>query len=79
MSLAIECGATNSTAVYIRDNGTKKVFELGPANFKILPHAELKSMFANLKTQLANENVNSIGIGMPGLLSDKDKHVNSTR
>lgn len=77
MSLAIECGATSSSILYLNsEKGLNFKFQMGPANYKILSSMELEGLFRNIKVKLGNDcQVIQGGIGMPGIMTDEDKLV----
>jgi hypothetical protein len=78
MSLAIESGATSSSVVYIPDGSGKNEtlrFRLGPANFCLMTHNQLSEYFREIKSALKGASVRTVGIGMPGILNEKNKNV----
>ena len=85
MALAIECGATNSVAVYVREDQVEIEFEktiryhFGPANFKLLKPIELERYFANIYDTVEQRDVTALAVAMPGVLNEADRKVGSVR
>ena len=85
MALAIECGATNSVAVYVTDDQVEINFEqtiryhFGPANFKLLKPAELERYFKNIYLSVQQKDVTALAVAMPGVLNDTDRKVSFIR
>lgn len=81
MSLAIECGATNSVVVFVDDDQYEidfdktKRYHFGPANFKLLKPIELSRFFGNIYTSIEDKQVNALAVAIPGLLSESDRKV----
>lgn len=80
MSLAIECGATSSDAIFVTDDGSvKKHIRLGAANYKLIDEAKLKNFFKEIHEILSSFSIRSIGVGLPGILDSADATVNRNR
>lgn len=83
MSLAIECGATNSVAVYVQDEQEEIEFEqvkkyhFGPANFKLLKLNELEKYFQNVYDIVEEKDISALAIAMPGVLNETDRKVSN--
>jgi len=84
MALAIECGATNSVAVFVSEDQIEIEFEktiryhFGPANFKLLKPIELEKFFINIyNTVEQRDEVTALAVAMPGVLNDTDKKVHA--
>jgi len=76
MSLAIESGATSSTVLYLPKNEADSItLTLGPGNFRLMSPQQLEDFFQEIKIGLKGSPVTSLGIGMPGILTDRDKSV----
>lgn len=82
MSLAIECGATASVALYANHrleeaynlDNTKRYY-FGPANFKLLKPIELQRFFKNIADTVQEKALVGIAVAMPGILTDSDRKV----
>lgn len=77
MSLAIECGATNSIAAFLPNdgNGQIKRFHFGPANFKLMKKLQLEQFIDEIKLTTCRYGVKKFAIAMAGIISEKDKLV----
>lgn len=81
MALAIECGASNSVAVYVSKDQIEIQFEktaryhFGPANFKLLKPLELETFFKNVHDTVQEKNVTALAVAMPGILTSVDRKV----
>lgn len=81
MSLAIECGATNSVAAFLPNdgngdgNGQIKRFHFGPANFKLMKKLQLEQFIDEIKITTCRYGVKKFAIAMAGIISEKDKLV----
>lgn len=81
MALAIECGASNSVAVYVSEDQVEIEFEktiryhFGPANFKLLKPIELEKYFKEIYHAVEQKDVTALAVAMPGVLNETDRKV----
>ena len=81
MALAIECGASNSVAVYVSDDQIEIELEnttryhFGPANFKLLKGNELERYFTEIYENVQERDVTALSVAMPGVLNETDRKV----
>jgi hypothetical protein len=75
MSLAIECGATHSSVLYMDGEKELKRLTMGSANFKMMSEPDLEGFFQSISTTLGKIPVNELGIGMPGIITEADVQV----
>lgn len=76
MSLAIECGATSSDVILVTDSGIiQKYFRSGSANYRLMDEEKLELFFQDINSVLHSFSIDSIGLGMPGILDSTDVQV----